>query len=68
MSKAAATAKKNEGNAFFKDKKYEEAIARYSEAIALDGKDVTFYSNRSACYAALEKYAEAADGERFIQY
>jgi tetratricopeptide (TPR) repeat protein len=43
---AAAQAKKNEGNALFKDKRYKEAIAKYTEAIALDSSDVTFYSNR----------------------
>lgn len=43
---AAAQVKKNEGNNFFKEKKYKEAIQRYSEAIALDPSDVTFYSNR----------------------
>ncbi len=64
MSKAAAKTKKDEGNALFKDKKYEEAIAKYTEAIALDSNDVTFYSNRSACYAAIEKYTEAAEDGR----
>ena len=63
-NKAAAKTKKDEGNAFFKDKKYEEAIVKYTEAIALDSNDVTFYSNRSACYAAIEKYNEAAEDGR----
>lgn len=64
MSKAAAQAKKNEGNTFFKNKQYEPAIQKYSEAIELDGNDVTFYSNRSACYAALGRWQEAAEDGR----
>jgi len=67
MSKAQAQAKKTEGNNFFKAKKYNEAIEKYSEAISLDPSDVTFYSNRSACYAALNMWAEAAeDGKQCI--
>lgn len=50
-----------EGNTFFKNKEYEQAIEKYTEAITLDPSDVTFYSNRSACYAALNKWTEAAD-------
>jgi tetratricopeptide (TPR) repeat protein len=57
-------AKKAEGNNFFKNKQYAEAIAKYTEAIAEDPTDVTFYSNRSACYAALNQWAEAADDGR----
>jgi len=64
MSKAQAQAKKTEGNNFFKNKEYEPAIQKYSEAIALDGTDVTFYSNRSACYAALGRWQEAAEDGR----
>jgi len=64
MSKAAAQAKKNEGNNFFKAKQYGPAIEKYTEAIALDATDVTFYSNRSACYAALEKWEQAAEDGR----
>lgn len=64
MSKAAGQAKKNEGNNFFKAKKYSEAIEKYTEAISLDPSDVTFYSNRSACYAALNQWQEAYDDGR----
>jgi stress-induced-phosphoprotein 1 len=64
MSKAAAQAKKNEGNNYFKNKQYEQAIQKYTEAIELDPNDVTFYSNRSACYAALSRWQEAADDGR----
>lgn len=54
----------SEGNNFFKAKNYEAAIDKYSDAIALDPSDVTFYSNRSACYAALNRWQEAAEDGR----
>jgi tetratricopeptide (TPR) repeat protein len=67
MSKAQSQVLKNEGNAFFKDKKYQQAIDKYTAAIALYTGDVTFYSNRSACYAALAMWEEAAaDGRECI--
>ena len=67
MSKATAKAKKDEGNNFFKNKQYEQAIEKYTEAISHDPTDVTFFSNRSACYAALNKWTEAAeDGKQCI--
>lgn len=53
-----------QGNTFFKQKQYKEAIRAYSEAIDLDPSDVTFYSNRSACFAALEEWEKAADDGR----
>jgi tetratricopeptide (TPR) repeat protein len=59
-----AQSKKNEGNTFFKNKQYEQAIEKYTEAIQLDPNDVTFYSNRSACFAALNKWSEAAEDGR----
>ena len=59
-----AQAAKAQGNEFFKNKQYEQAIAKYSEAIDKDPADVTFYSNRSACYAALNKWSEAAEDGR----
>lgn len=55
---------KAEGNAFFKAKDYQNAIDKYTEAIALNSNDVTYFSNRSACYAALEEWDKAADDGR----
>ncbi|KAH8063522.1 hypothetical protein JL722_2697 [Aureococcus anophagefferens] len=40
------------------------AIAKYTEAINLDGTDVTFFSNR---YAALEMWDEAEDGRSCVK-
>jgi stress-induced-phosphoprotein 1 len=64
MSKAAAQALKAEGNNFFKNKQYREAIAKYTAAIENDCTDVTFLSNRSACHAALEQWEQAAEDGR----
>jgi stress-induced-phosphoprotein 1 len=63
-SAKAAQAFKAEGNAFFKAKEYEKAIEKYTEAISQDDTDVTFFSNRSACYAAIEEWQKAADDGR----
>ena len=61
---ATALAFKAEGNQFFKNKEYEKAIEQYTKAIGADDRDVTFFSNRSACYAALTMWAEAAEDGR----
>ena len=49
----AAMAKKNEGNAAFKEKKFDIALAAYTEAIKLQGDNAALWSNRSATYLAL---------------
>ncbi|KAJ8600935.1 hypothetical protein CTAYLR_005059 [Chrysophaeum taylorii] len=64
MSSAAAQAFKKEGNKLFQAGKHREAIAKYTLAIEQDGTDVTFFSNRSAAYAALELWEEAAEDGR----
>lgn len=48
---------KEDGNNEFKNKKYETAIEYYTAALKLK-KDPVFFSNRSACYAALNKHEE----------
>lgn len=63
-NKQLAAAKKAEGNTFFKNKQFADAIAKYTEAIAADNTDVTFFSNRSACFAALSDWEHAAEDGR----
>lgn len=54
MSTLTAEQLKDEGNALFKDKKYEEAIVKYTAGIELDGKHAILYANRAICYLSLE--------------
>eukprot|EP00484_Ammonia_sp_Unknown_P017101 CAMPEP_0197026278 /NCGR_PEP_ID=MMETSP1384-20130603/6401_1 /TAXON_ID=29189 /ORGANISM="Ammonia sp." /LENGTH=592 /DNA_ID=CAMNT_0042454921 /DNA_START=97 /DNA_END=1875 /DNA_ORIENTATION=- len=63
-----ALAAKKRGNGHYAKKEWEKAIAEYTKAIELYDKDHSFYSNRSACYAATEQYEEAlADGKRCVE-
>mmetsp|Transcript_3737 Transcript_3737/g.4048 ORF Transcript_3737/g.4048 Transcript_3737/m.4048 type:complete len:563 (-) Transcript_3737:206-1894(-) len=50
---------KGKGNKAFQEKNYQEAIDNFTEAIKYNPHDHVFYSNRSACFASLEKYQEA---------
>jgi len=59
MEKAAAA--KEAGNKEFQAKNYKEAIVHFTEAIKHDASNHVFFSNRSACYASLEKYKEALE-------
>ena len=63
-----AAALKKKGNGFFASKDYEKAIEEYTKAIKLYDKDHSYYSNRSACYAAIDKFDEAlADGNKCVE-
>lgn len=50
---------KKKGNDAYLAKNYEEAITFYSEAISLEPESAVYYSNRSACYAALKQWQKA---------
>jgi small glutamine-rich tetratricopeptide repeat-containing protein alpha len=50
--KAEAEKLKQEGNALMSSKKYDEAVEMYNKAIALDGSNPVFYSNRAAAYSS----------------
>jgi stress-induced-phosphoprotein 1 len=56
-----ARLKKEEGNNLYKAKKFEEALAAYDEAIAIDPTNMTFLSNKAAVYFTQKKYDECIE-------
>lgn len=63
-----AKQKKDEGNEYFKNDKFPEAVAAYTEAIKRNPKEHTAYSNRAAAYLKLGAYNEALkDAEKCIE-
>ncbi|KAF2309121.1 hypothetical protein GH714_000665 [Hevea brasiliensis] len=50
---------KEKGNQAFKDKQWQKAIGYYTEAIKLNGKNATYYSNRAAAYLELGSFVQA---------
>lgn len=58
------TAQKQQGNTFYGEKKYEEAIDAYSKALNCDiepSDRATLLCNRAQCYLMLNKFAEAIE-------
>merc|ERR1711937_401473 len=49
---------KNEGNALVKEKKFKEAVDKYTQAINCQ-ESAIFYCNRAAAYTSMENYEEA---------
>lgn len=54
-----AVVHKEKGNQFFKDLKFKEAIAEYTEAIRRNPTDAKIYSNRAIAYCKLMTWSEA---------
>ncbi|XP_071101126.1 dnaJ homolog subfamily C member 7-like [Haliotis cracherodii] len=61
---AEAEKKKAEGNTFYKQQKYTEALSHYTEAINLCPSCSAYYGNRAATYIMLNKYKEALEDSR----
>jgi len=59
-AKKAMEAKKK-GNALFMEKKFDEALAAYDEAIALDPANMTYIANKAAVYFNTKKYDECIE-------
>ncbi|KAI9325075.1 hypothetical protein BDR26DRAFT_880001 [Obelidium mucronatum] len=67
-SKAQAEAAKAVGNKLMAEKKYQAAIAKYTEAIELDGSNAVYYANRAAAYSQDGDHANAVeDSKRAIE-
>ncbi|KAH8369013.1 hypothetical protein KR200_002754 [Drosophila serrata] len=59
---------KEKGNQALNAEKFDEAVAAYTEAIALDGKNHVLYSNRSAAHAKAGNFESALeDAEKTIE-
>ncbi|EDW45379.1 stress-induced-phosphoprotein 1 [Drosophila sechellia] len=59
---------KEKGNQALSAEKFDDAVAAYTEAIALDDQNHVLYSNRSAAFAKAGKFQEALeDAEKTIQ-
>ena len=50
---------KNNGNVYFKERRFEAAIVCYSSAIELNPLVASYYSNRAVCYIRTEAYGAA---------
>jgi len=58
---SAATKCKERGNELYKAKKFDEAVAAYNEAIALDPTNMTFVNNKAAVYFTSKKWDECIE-------
>ncbi|KAG2126940.1 hypothetical protein DEU56DRAFT_821582 [Suillus clintonianus] len=59
MSEPIGVQLKNEGNELFRKQDFVGALAKYTEAIALDDKNAILYANRAACNHGLNRYLDA---------
>ncbi|KAI9030430.1 hypothetical protein DFJ74DRAFT_656613 [Hyaloraphidium curvatum] len=59
-----AEEKKTAGNQRMGEKKYEEAIELYTEAIDLDPENAVYYANRAAAYSQSSQHEKAVDDAR----
>jgi len=59
--KVASLQAKLRGNDLYKSKKFDEALAAYDEAIALDPTNMTFLSNKAAVFFTTKKYDDCVD-------
>jgi Flp pilus assembly protein TadD len=47
---------KDQGNACIKSEKYEEAVLHYTQALAIDSKNFSLYSNRSLAFLKMKQF------------
>ncbi|KAF2313124.1 hypothetical protein GH714_009389 [Hevea brasiliensis] len=73
--KAQAVKEKELGNAAYKTKDFETAIAHYTKAMELDDEDISYFTNRAAVYLEMGKrileiacYSPAFYAATFVSY
>ena len=60
---------KEQGNAAFKAKNFEEAVDKYSQALNETANDHTILGNRAAAYHNMNNFEEAlADANKCIEF
>ncbi|KAF9318207.1 hypothetical protein BG003_011684 [Podila horticola] len=65
---AKANAIKEEANVLFANKKFEEAIEKYTEAIELNPNVAAYYANRAFAHTKIEAYGAAIlDGDKAVE-
>lgn len=57
--KDKAIAAKDRGNALYKEKKFDEALAAYDEALTIDPENLLFNSNKAAVYIEMKEIDKA---------
>ena len=66
--KKEAETRKQKGNSLMSSKQWDAAIAAYTEAVALDGTNAVYFSNRAAAYSSKGDHTNAiADAEKAIE-
>lgn len=55
---------REEGKEYFKQNKYAQAKAKFTDALEVDGENAILYANRSACNYALQRYEDAISDAR----
>lgn len=58
---ATAEEEKEQGNAYFREGHYEQALAHYNQAIQLDPKNIVYYSNKASALNKLKRFEDAME-------
>lgn len=61
LNKLEAENMKAKGNAAYKEKNFESALSFYEQAIQLDPRELTYYTNKAAVYFEMKEYVKCIE-------